>query len=68
MANAEAAVRGDARIITSHQFAPGSLPAGKVAIAERLTAEVGGDPIVVEAADDHEVYLGQPDVLADALG
>lgn len=81
LANAEAAVRDDARIITSHQFAPGSLPAGKVAIAigknaaplhiaiaERLTAEVGSDPIVVEAADDHEVYLSLPDVLADALG
>ncbi|MBM7785224.1 alpha/beta fold hydrolase [Tenggerimyces flavus] len=81
MVNAEAAVRDDARIITRHEFAPGSLPAGKVAvaigknaapmhvaIAERLTAEVGAEPIIVEAADDHEVYLSQPDVLADALG
>jgi pimeloyl-ACP methyl ester carboxylesterase len=78
--NAEAALRDDARIITAHTFAPGELPADRVtvavgeapsplhaAIAERLAAELGAPPLVVAGADDHEVYLDRPEVLADAL-
>jgi pimeloyl-ACP methyl ester carboxylesterase len=80
MANAEAALRDDARIITRHRFAPGELPADRVVvavgagtnplhamIAERLAELLGRPPLVVEEAKDHEVYLWQPDVLADAL-
>ncbi|MCO1655766.1 alpha/beta fold hydrolase [Pseudonocardia humida] len=78
--NAEAALRDDARIITRHRFAAGELPADRVVIAvgggtsplhamiaERLAELVGRAPLVVEDAKDHEVYLQQPDVLADAL-
>jgi pimeloyl-ACP methyl ester carboxylesterase len=78
--NAEAALRDDARIITRHAFAAGELPADRVtvavgsgtsplhaAIAERLAAELGRPPLVVAAADDHEVYLSRPEVLAEAL-
>jgi pimeloyl-ACP methyl ester carboxylesterase len=80
MVNAEAALRDDARIITTHVFAPGELPADRctvavgsgtsplhAAIADALEAEVGRPPLVVEGADDHEVYLTRPAVLADAL-
>lgn len=79
--NAEAAVRDDARIITRHAFTDGELPADKVvvavgatavgvhaAIAERLADLVGRPAVVVDAADDHEVYLERPAVLADAFG
>jgi len=79
MVNAEPALRDDARIITRHVFGPGDLPADRVTvavgggtsplhaqIADRLAALVG-PPLVVEDAKDHEVYLQQPDVLADAL-
>lgn len=79
--NAEAAVRDDARIITRHRFADGELPAHKVvvavgrdaagvhaAVADRLAALTGRPPVVVDAADDHEIYLERPAVLADAFG
>jgi pimeloyl-ACP methyl ester carboxylesterase len=78
--NAEAVLRDDARLITTHAFAPGELPADRVtiavgsgtdplhaAIADRLAAVLGRPPLVVEEADDHEVYLSRPNVLADAL-
>lgn len=78
--NAEAALRDDARIITAHRFAPGELPAGLVTIAvgkgaspvhaviaDRLAAELGRPLLVVDDADEHEIYLTRPDVLADAL-
>ena len=78
--NAEAALRDDARILTAHAFAPGELPADRVtiavgaqpsplhaAIAERLAAGLGTVPLVVAGADDHEVYLQRPEVLAVAL-
>lgn len=80
MANAEAALRDDARIITRHVFAAGELPADRVVvaigggasplhalIAERLAALIGRPPLVLEEAADHEVYLNAPDVLAAAL-
>lgn len=80
LVNAEAVVRDDAPIITAHAFAPGELPAERVtvavgrgtsplhaAVAERLAAELGRPTLVVEEADDHEVYLRNPAVLADAL-
>lgn len=78
--NAEAALRDDARVITRHGFAPGELPAGRVlvatgaapdplhaAVAAAFAELTGRAPLVVEAADDHEVYLHRPEVLADAL-
>jgi len=77
--NAEAALRDDARVLTRHVFAPGELPADLVtvavgkntgalhaAIADVLAAEIG-PALVVEDADDHEVYLNRPEVLAAAL-
>lgn len=77
MANAEAAVRDDARIITRHEFAPGSLPSGRVRLArgggasdlhagviERIVAVHDLTTVVVDAALDHEVYLTDPEVLA----
>jgi pimeloyl-ACP methyl ester carboxylesterase len=80
MTNAEAIVRDDGPLITRRQFAAGELPAGKVtvavseqpdpmheAIAQRL-AEITGSPYVrVPGADDHEVYLSRPEVLATWL-
>lgn len=79
MVNAEAAVRDDARIITRHVFAAGSLPAGRVRLArgggvsdlhagviERLTEAHGLTTVVVETAPDHEVYLLDPKILAAA--
>jgi pimeloyl-ACP methyl ester carboxylesterase len=78
--NAEAALRDDARIITRHRFAAGELPAGQVrvavgagtsplhaAVAERLAEVVGQPTLVIGDADDHEVYLHRPEILADAL-
>ena len=80
LVNAEPALRDDARIITTHVFGPDELPADRVTvavgrgtsplhagIAEALAARLGRPPLVVEAAMDHEVYLTEPDVLADAL-
>lgn len=78
--NAEAALRDDARLITTRAFRPGELAPHLVtlavsatpdplhlAVAERL-AEVVGRPVRrVPGADDHEVYLRRPDVLADWL-
>ena len=69
-------------IITRH-LRPGELPAERVtrrgqrrrasplhaAIADRARrARLGRAPLVVEAADDHEVYLTAPEILAAALG
>lgn len=78
MVNAEAAVRDDARIITRHEFPAGSLPGERVRLAygggvsglhagvvDRLVAAHGLSTVVVDAADDHEVYLLAPEVLAD---
>ncbi len=76
--NAEAALRDDARVITRHTFAPGELTAGLIAtgaapdplhaaIAAAFAEVSGRAPLVVEKADDHEVYLHRPEVLADAL-
>ena len=78
--NAEAVLRDDGQVITAHAFAPGELPADLITIAvgkgtspihakiaERLAAELGRPALVVDEADDHEVYLSQPEVLADAL-
>jgi pimeloyl-ACP methyl ester carboxylesterase len=79
LVNAEAALRDDARVITTHVFAPGELPADKVtvaigrgtsplhaAIAQFLEAELGQPPLVVDA-EEHEIYLSDPEVLAAAL-
>jgi pimeloyl-ACP methyl ester carboxylesterase len=78
--NAEAALRDDAVIITRHAFAPGDLKADRVAvavsaapdplhaaIAAAFTEATGRAPLVVDVADDHEVYLHRPAVLADAV-
>lgn len=72
LANAELAIRSDARLITKHRFDPGELPADRTVIAVSRSvnpilaavAERLGDPVVVDDADDHEVYLKRPEVLA----
>jgi hypothetical protein len=79
--NAEAAIRDDARQLTRRSFGPGDLPADKVTlavseqpdpmhleIAERLAKLIGREPVRVAGADDHEVYLKRPRVLAEWLG
>jgi hypothetical protein len=37
------------------------------AIAYRIADLIGGAPTTVEGADDHEIYLSRPEVLADFL-
>jgi len=77
MANAESAVRDDARIITRHELTPGSISPQRVRLAHgkgvsdlhagiigRLVADYGLRTVVVDAALDHEVYLSEPEVLA----
>ncbi|GAA0800069.1 alpha/beta fold hydrolase [Spirilliplanes yamanashiensis] len=78
--NAEAVIRDDSPLITARGFAPGELPPGLVtiatsaapnplhgAIAAVLTGLAGRPVLVAEKATDHEVYLSDPDVLADLL-
>jgi pimeloyl-ACP methyl ester carboxylesterase len=77
--NAEPAVRDDAERITLRPFGPelGAAPvtiavgAGPdplhLAIAERLAALSGRPVERVASADDHEVYLSRPEVLAQWL-
>jgi hypothetical protein len=79
-ANAEAVLRDDGPLITARVFTAGELPGERVtlavsetpdplheAIAQRL-AELTGRPVVtVKGAGSHEVYLDNPDVLADFL-
>jgi hypothetical protein len=79
-ANAEAALRDDGPLITTRAFVRGELPAGLVTvavsetpnplhaeIADRVAALVGSAPVVVPGADDHEIYLSRPAVIADFL-
>jgi len=79
-ANAEAMLRDDAHLIVGRGFAPGELPAELVtvavgeepdplhgAIAAAVAGLAGQEPVVVKGADDHEVYLAQPGILADWL-
>jgi pimeloyl-ACP methyl ester carboxylesterase len=81
MANAEPAVRDDARHIATHVFTPGEIPADRVQLAHgagvspvlkavitALEAEYALPVRVVDAAQDHEVYLSAPEVLAEAFG
>jgi pimeloyl-ACP methyl ester carboxylesterase len=78
--NAEAMLRDDGPYITAHAFRPGELPDGKVtvavseapnplhqAIGERIAELTGDPPVTVEGASHHEVYLDEPQVLADFL-
>ena len=78
--NAEAALRDDSPLITLHAFEPGTLPAGRVTVAvgadpDPLHAEIatrlgdltGAPPVTVKDADDHEIYLTRPEVLAGFL-
>jgi pimeloyl-ACP methyl ester carboxylesterase len=75
--NAEAIVRDDGRLITRRGFMAGELPADRVtiavseqpdpmhlAIAERLAALAGRPVEHVAGADEHEIYLTRPEVLA----
>lgn len=77
--NAEAALRDDGPLITLHAVEPGSLRAGRVTvaigadpdplhaeIATRLGDLIGAPPVTVDA-DDHEIYLTRPEVLAGFL-
>ena len=80
-ANAEAALRDDGPLITARTFAPGELPRdGLITVAHSrrpsdfhrdiavlVAGLIDSDPVVVEAATDHEVYLSDPAVLADHL-
>lgn len=78
--NAEAILRDDGPFIVARAFTAGELPAEKVtvavsespdplhgAIAERIAALVGREPVRVAGAHDHEVYLDRPEVLAEFL-
>lgn len=78
--NAEPAIRDDARIITRHRFdavelrdAPAVVAVGSgtsalhAQIADRLEVLTGHPPWGIPGADDHEIYLHQPDVLAAAV-
>jgi len=79
-ANAEAALRDDGPLITTRSFQAGELPGGLVTvavsgqanalhaeIADRVAELIQEKPLVVAAADHHEVYLSAPEVLADFL-
>jgi pimeloyl-ACP methyl ester carboxylesterase len=79
-ANAEAALRDDGPLITTRAFVAGELPAGLVTvavsetpdpthgeIADRIAALIGKSPVRVPGADDHEIYLSRPDLIADFL-
>jgi pimeloyl-ACP methyl ester carboxylesterase len=79
--NAEAVLRDDSPLLTTRSFAPGELPATGLitvavgeapnelhaAIAYRIADLTGGAPTTVEGADDHEIYLSRPEVLANFL-
>ncbi len=75
--NAEASVRDDGRLIVRRSFGDDELPADRVtiavgeqadplhvAIAQRLSALVDRPVIKVPGADEHEIYLTRPEVLA----
>jgi pimeloyl-ACP methyl ester carboxylesterase len=79
-ANAEAMLRDDGPYITAHAFGPAELPAGKVtvavstapdplhqAIAERIAGLTQSRPVTVDGAGHHEIYLDNPQILADFL-
>ena len=79
-ANAEALLRDDSPHLTTRGFAPGELPAGLVtvvtgatpapihaAMADAVGTLIGKPPVVVADADDHEVYVLRPAVIADFL-
>jgi hypothetical protein len=79
--NAEALVRDDGAIITRTAFGPGELPADKcviaigkgasplhAGIAEALAELLDKPTMVVDDADEHEIYLTRPEVLAGVLG
>jgi pimeloyl-ACP methyl ester carboxylesterase len=78
--NAEAAVRDDAQVITRHQLdlaqlasAPAVLAIGErpnelhAKVVKELAARSGLPVWQVSGADDHEIYLDRPEVLAEAL-
>lgn len=77
LVNAEAAIRDDGRLLTRRAFGPGELPADLVTIAvsqapdplhltiaQRIAALVDRPLTRVSGADDHEVYLSRPEILA----
>jgi pimeloyl-ACP methyl ester carboxylesterase len=76
--NAEAAVRDDAQVITAHRLVPRPDPRVVIAtgespdpllgqIAAALAEGYGTTPHTVAGAQDHEVYLSEPEVLAAAF-
>jgi pimeloyl-ACP methyl ester carboxylesterase len=78
--NAEPAVRDDAQVITRHRIDTDQLASAPVVLAigeqpnelhgrivEELAAKSGLPVWRVIGADDHEVYLDRPEVLAEAL-
>ena len=78
--NAESAVRDDAEVITRHRFRADELEAVRAvvavgsgaaelhaAMAERLGDLMGRPVWIVPGIDDHEIYLHQPELLAEAV-
>ena len=78
--NAEAFIRDDGRLIVHRVFAPGEVPADRVTIAigeyadpmhvalsDGLSALLGRPVERVVGADEHEVYVSRPQVLATWL-
>jgi pimeloyl-ACP methyl ester carboxylesterase len=78
--NAEAVLRDDSPLLTTHVFGSGELPADRVTvavgaepdplhgeIAARLGELTGKPPVTVPDADDHEIYVSRPEVLAAFL-
>ena len=75
--NAEALIADDGRLIVRRTFGPDEVPADRVtiaigeqadpfhaAISEALAALIGCPLEVVFGADEHEVYLSRPEILA----
>jgi pimeloyl-ACP methyl ester carboxylesterase len=77
MRNAEAFIVDDGRLIVRRAFHPGEVPADlvtiargeqadplHVAISEALAALIGCPLEIVRGAEEHEVYVNRPEVLA----
>ena len=78
--NAESAVRDDAEVITRHRFGAADLEAVRAMVAvgsgagelqatmaEGLASQMGRPVWIVPGIDDHEIYLHQPALLAEAV-
>ena len=79
-ANAEAALRDDGPLMTDPELRGPAIAAGLVTVAAsgrasplhaeiavRLADLIDANPLVIEAAHDHEIYVTAAEVLADLL-